>query len=223
VGFGFCISIYWIYIRRSLQSLITLPITSHKPVTCSGSSFVLNWRKLFLWSFRDELLWWTVWRTPLAKLLFQTASATLLWRTPMTNCYGELLLQTCSDELLSPASYDELLRNQSLTPFVISAIHSWPVRCHDICLLTDRCLVVTIPHCFGCRGHFVYRTAGNNFSCIRGYIILMNYVSVAWQWIFPALGNSAFQTTCHIIYRLLAFVLASRRILTLSYFWSCHL
>jgi hypothetical protein len=27
----------------------------------------------------------------------------------------------------------------------------------------------------------------------------MDYVSVAWQWIFPALDNSAFQTTCHNI------------------------
>jgi hypothetical protein len=35
-----------------------------------------------------------------------------------------------------------------------------------------------------------------NFSCIRGYIIL----SVAWQWVFTALGNSAFQTTCHSIF-----------------------
>jgi hypothetical protein len=25
----------------------------------------------------------------------------------------------------------------------------------------------------------------------------MNYVSVAWHWVFPALGNSAFQTICH--------------------------
>jgi hypothetical protein len=30
-------------------------------------------------------------------------------------------------------------------------------------------------------------------------MILMDYVSVAWQWIFPALGNSALQTTCHNI------------------------
>jgi hypothetical protein len=26
----------------------------------------------------------------------------------------------------------------------------------------------------------------------------MDYVSVAWQWVFPALGNLAFQTTSHI-------------------------
>jgi hypothetical protein len=34
----FCITIYWIYVRRRLQSLITLPITLHKPATSSGSS-----------------------------------------------------------------------------------------------------------------------------------------------------------------------------------------
>jgi hypothetical protein len=55
-------------------------------------------------------------------------------------------------------------------------------------MLTDRYLVATVPHCCGCK-----------VSCIRGYIILMDYVSVAWQWIFPALGNSGFQTTCHNI------------------------
>jgi hypothetical protein len=42
--------------QAELQSLITFPITSHEPATSSGSSFVLNWRKLFLRSFRDELL-----------------------------------------------------------------------------------------------------------------------------------------------------------------------
>jgi hypothetical protein len=47
---------------------------------------------------------------------------------------------------------------------------------------------------------------GCEVSCIRGYIILMDYVSVAWQWIFPTLGNSALQTTCHniVAYRQLA-------------------
>jgi hypothetical protein len=33
------ISIYWIYIRRSLQSLITLLITSHEPATSSGMNY----------------------------------------------------------------------------------------------------------------------------------------------------------------------------------------
>jgi hypothetical protein len=46
---------------------------------------------------------------------------------------------------------------------------------------------------------FCLQNCWEQFSCIRGYIILVNYVSVAWQWIFPALGNSAFQTTCHSI------------------------
>jgi hypothetical protein len=76
--------------------------------------------------------------------------------------------------------------NQPLTPFIISAINCWSVRCHDICVLMDRYLVPTIPHCSGCRGYLAYRTVGNNLV-----------VSVAWQWIFPALGNSTLQTTRH--------------------------
>jgi hypothetical protein len=101
------------------------------------------------------------------------------WGTSVTNCCVELLVMN---------SCGELLRNQSLTAFIISAINCWSVRCHDICVLTDCYLVVTIPHCFGYRGYLAYRTVGSNLV-----------VSVAWQWIFPACGNSAFQTTCHII------------------------
>jgi hypothetical protein len=89
----------------------------------------------------------------------------LLWWTPVVNCRD----------------------NQPLTVFIISAINCWSVRCNDICMLTDRYPVVTIPHCSGCRGYLAYRTFGSNLV-----------VSVAWQWIFPALGNSAFQTICHI-------------------------
>jgi hypothetical protein len=71
---------------------------------------------------------------------------------PLVNCYRVLFVMT---------AMTRLLRNQSLTPFIVSAIHCWSVRCHDICISTDRCLVVTIPHCFGCRGYFVYRTVGS--------------------------------------------------------------
>jgi hypothetical protein len=85
----------------------------------------------------------------------------------------------CCVELLVMNSCGELLRNQSLTAFIISAINCWSVRCHDTCVLTDRYLVATISHCSGCRGYLAYRTVGSK------------------QWIFPALGNSAFQTTCH--------------------------
>jgi hypothetical protein len=44
------------YIRRRLQSLITLPITSHEPATSSGSSSAPSWHKPLLRIFRDELL-----------------------------------------------------------------------------------------------------------------------------------------------------------------------
>jgi hypothetical protein len=41
---------------------------------------------------------------------------------------------------------------------------------------------------FRLRGYLAYRTVGSNLV-----------VSVAWQLVFPALGNSAFQTTWHNI------------------------
>jgi hypothetical protein len=40
--------------------------------------------------------------------------------------------------------------NQPLTAFITSAINCWSARCHDIWVFTDRYLVVTIPHSFGC-------------------------------------------------------------------------
>jgi hypothetical protein len=78
--------------------------------------------------------------------------------------------------------------NRPLTAFIASAIN-WSVRWHDICVFTDRYLVVTIPHCFGCQGYFAYRTVESNLV-----------VSVAWQWLFSVLDNSAVQTTCHNIF-----------------------
>jgi hypothetical protein len=44
------------YIRRRLQSLITFPITPHKPATSSGSQSAPSWHKPLLRIFRDELL-----------------------------------------------------------------------------------------------------------------------------------------------------------------------
>jgi hypothetical protein len=41
---------------------------------------------------------------------------------------------------------------------------------------------------------FCLQKSWEQFRRIRGYIIL-----IAWQWISRALGNSAFQTTCHNI------------------------
>jgi hypothetical protein len=44
-----------IHYQAELQSLITLPFTSHEPAT-SGSSSAPSWRKPLLLIFRDELL-----------------------------------------------------------------------------------------------------------------------------------------------------------------------
>jgi hypothetical protein len=93
VGCGFGISIYWIYIRWCLQSLITFPIISHKPVTSSGSSLVLNWRKLFVTNCCVELL-------------VVNSYYRLLWSTPMANCCVELLLQTTS--IINPSCFYNL-------------------------------------------------------------------------------------------------------------------
>jgi hypothetical protein len=46
---------------------------------------------------------------------------------------------------------------------------------------------------------FCLQSCWEQFSCIHGYIILTNYVSVAWQWVFPALDNSAFRTCQNIL------------------------
>jgi hypothetical protein len=77
---------------------------------------------------------------------------------------------------------------QPITAFITSAINCWSVCCHDTCMFTDRYLVVTIPHCFGYQGYSAYRTVESNLV-----------VSVAWQWLFSALDNLTFQTTCHNI------------------------
>jgi hypothetical protein len=135
VGCGFCISIYWIYIRKRLQSLITLPITSHEPATSSGSSSAPSWRKSRLWIFRDELFVMNscgelLWRTPnpdshdelpdvipratsFHRLLWWTAMARILFQTLMADSYSELLGRTsftdCYDRLLFQTCSDELL------------------------------------------------------------------------------------------------------------------
>jgi hypothetical protein len=73
-----------------------------------------------------------------------------------------------------------------------------PDCCDNQCLthfivLTDRYWVVTITQLFWLPMLPCLQNCWEHFSCIRGYIIL----SVAWQWVFLALGNSAFQT-CNI-------------------------
>jgi hypothetical protein len=67
-------------------------------------------------------------------------------------------------------------------------INCWSVRCHDTCMLTDCYQVATIPPLFWLPGYLAYRTVGSNLV-----------VSVAWQWLFSTLDNSASQTTCHSI------------------------
>jgi hypothetical protein len=69
-----------------------------------------------------------------------------IWRKPLLRSFHDELL--CRTLVMN--SCDELLRNQSLTASVISVINCWSVRCHNICVLTDRYLVATIPHCSGC-------------------------------------------------------------------------
>jgi hypothetical protein len=101
------------------------------------------------------------------------------WRKPLLRIFrDELLFQTA---MTTPPAY------------IISAIHCWSVRCQDICISTDRCLVVTITPLFRWQRVFWLQNSWEHFGWTRGYIIL----SVAWQWVFHALGNSAFQTTCH--------------------------
>jgi hypothetical protein len=219
--------------QAELQSLITFPITSHKSVTSSGSSFVLNWRKLFLMSFRDELLCRTAMANSCGELLRNLSlslNLSLILRPTVSRqvclgikhpsgaydqifiCLWQLRPCFCGRPLgpspfrlvtifyclwfetsLFVASYDlhgggirprlhtGLLRNQSLTAFIISAINCWSVRCHDICVLTDRYLVATIPHCSGCRGYLAYRTVESN---------LVASVDTQFAWImYPSRGN----------------------------------
>jgi hypothetical protein len=129
------------YIRRRLQSLITLPITSHEPATTSGSSSAPSWRKPLLRIFRDELL--------------------------VINSYSRILnsFYSLGDPLLS-----------------IVCLLARYMRAYRPLLSCNNSPLLRL------RGYLAYRTVRRNLV-----------VSVAWQWLFSALGNSAFQATCHII------------------------
>jgi hypothetical protein len=147
----FCISIYWIYIRRCLQSLIT----SHKPVTSSGS---------------------------------------YSWGTAVSNSCDELLLQTtladCYDltaSIINPSCFYNLG-----DPLLVCSLPRY-MHFYIPLLSCNNSPLFWLPRLF------CLQNCWEQFSCIRGYIILMDYVSVAWKRIFPAWGNSAFQTTCHIM------------------------
>jgi hypothetical protein len=158
----------------------TSNLKSHKPVTSFGS---YSWGTAVSNSC-DELLW----RNSYDKLLSPTVRDELLFQTAAIDSYHQTALAD---------SNGRPLRNQSSTAFIISVINCWSICCHDICVLTDRYWVATIPQLFWLPRLFCLQNCWEQFSCIRGYIILMNYISVAWQWVFPALGNSAFRTTCH--------------------------
>jgi hypothetical protein len=67
-----------------------------------------------------------------------------------------------------PRLHTGMRRGRPLTAFMASVINCWSVCCHDVFVFTDRYLVVTIPHCFGC-----LQNCWEQFSCIRGYIIRM--------------------------------------------------
>jgi hypothetical protein len=62
----------------------------------------------------------------------------------------ELLSQTAMTKLLGRAPFTDCFDNQPFTAFITSAINCCSVCCHDICVLTDRYLDATIPHCCGC-------------------------------------------------------------------------
>jgi hypothetical protein len=173
VGRGFCISIYWIYIRRSLHSLITFPITSHKLVTSSGS---YSWGTAVT-NCCVELLW----RTALAKFLWQTPMADSLGETPIPDCYDRLPWQTAladrydqTDSIINPSCFYNL-GDQLLVCSFPRYMHIYRplLSCNNTPLFWLPRLLC-LQNCW------------EKFSCIRGYIILVNYVSVAWQWIFPA-------------------------------------
>jgi hypothetical protein len=112
---------------------------------------------------------------PLLVLHLPQAGANHSWGSSMTNCSWWVHIPDCSD-------------NQSFPAFITLGINCWSVRCHDTCMLTNRYQVVTIPPLFRFPGYIAYRTFGSNL-----------FVSVAWQRLFLALGNSAFPTTCHNI------------------------
>jgi hypothetical protein len=101
------------------------------------------------------------------------AGANHSWRTAVSNCSWWVHIPDC-------------FNNQSFPAFITLGINCWSVRCLDTCMLTDRYEVATIPPLFRLPGYLAYRTVGSNLV-----------VSVAWQWLFSTLDNSAFQTTCH--------------------------
>jgi hypothetical protein len=158
----------------------------------SCASSVTNWS------------WWLLWWTPLVncygELLRQNYSGELLsdlfWWTAMARLLLQTAITTCSSRLLPPdcswwTHTPDCCHNQSLTPFIVSAIHccqllvcSLPryMRAYRALLSCNNSPLLRL------RGYLAYSTVGRNLV-----------VSVAWQWLFSTLNNSAFQAICHNI------------------------
>jgi hypothetical protein len=124
------------------------------------------------------------------------AGANHSWGSSVTNCLWWTPIPDCCDK-------------QPFTACIISrsiVVNCWSVRCHDTCVLTDRYLDATIPHCSGCEATLPTELlrAIQLYPRIYNSSLLnsadMSHVSVAWQWLFSTLDNSAFQTTCHNMY-----------------------
>jgi hypothetical protein len=99
VGCGFRISIYWIYVRRCLQSLITLLIASHEPATSPGMNYcwvtavTITYSRLVLMTSYSRLL-----QTPIADSSWWTPNLDLFWWTAITTCSSRLPWPDCSDK-----------------------------------------------------------------------------------------------------------------------------
>jgi hypothetical protein len=132
----------------------------------------------------DELLW----RNSYDELLWSTpipdSNGRLLFRTARANSFYRLLLQTAS--IINPSCFHSLG-----DPLLVCSFPRY-MHFYRPLLSSNNTPLLCLPRLF------CLQNCWEQFSCIRGDIILMNYVSVAWQWAFPALGNSAFQT-CHNI------------------------
>jgi hypothetical protein len=70
---------------------------------------------------------------------------------------------------------------------------SWYMRVYRLLLSYNNSPLFCLPRLFR------LQICWEQFSCIRGYIIRMNHISIARQWLSSTLDNSDLQTTCHNI------------------------
>jgi hypothetical protein len=92
---------------------------------------------------------------------------------------------TAHDEFLFQTPSADCCNNQSLAPYIVSVIH-----CCQF-------LVCSLPRYM--RAYRPLVSCNNSPIVAVARLVVSADVSVAWRWIFPALGNSALQTTCHNI------------------------